>query len=123
LYPYYLKSQQQLISNQVGETSFSEEQDYLISFIYPAAVYCIFHMMNTPGYREWKPKARLSNIYEWLTQMTTKMQEDLMIFSDVQFLAQIPNLAKDAIINRLGTFRKASVILGEQSKHAFFTQH
>lgn len=122
LYPFYLKSQQQLISNQVGETSFSEETEYLISFIFPAACYEIFHMMNTPGYREWKPKARLSNIYEWLSGITTKLQEDLFIFSDIQFIAQIPALAKDAIINRLGTFRKATVILGEQSKHSFFTQ-
>jgi hypothetical protein len=122
LYKYYLRSQQQLISNQVGETSFTEEQEYIISFIYPAAVYEIFHAMNTPGYREWKPKARLSNLYEWLTQISQKMQEDLFIFSDIQFLAQIPGLAKDAIINRFGTFRKAAVILGEQSRHAFFVQ-
>jgi hypothetical protein len=121
LVKFYLKSQQQLISNQVGETTFSEEQEYIISFIYPAAVYCIFHMMNTPGYREWKPKARLGNIYEWLGQVTQKMQEDLFIFSDIQFIAQIPGLARDSIINKLGTFRKASVIMGEQSKHAWFT--
>jgi hypothetical protein len=122
LYKYYLQSQQQLISNQVGESSFSEEQDYIVSFIYPAAVYCIFHAMNVPGYREWKPKARLSNLYEWLGSLSQKMQEDLFIFSDIQWIAQIPGLAKDAIINRYSTFRKAAVIMGEQSKHAWFTQ-
>ena len=122
LYKYYLASQQQLIGNQVGESSFSEEQEYIQSFIFPAATYEIFHMMSVPGYREWKPKARLSNLYEWLSQISTKMQEDMYIFPDVQFIAQIPGLAKDAIINRLATFRKAAVILGEQSKHAFFTQ-
>lgn len=121
LHKYYLRSQQKLISNQVGDTESVEESDYLTSFIYPAAVYCIFHMMATPGYREWKPKARLSNLYEWLGQMVQKMQEDLYINSDIQFLAQIPGLAKDAIINRLGTFRKASIILGEQVKHEWFT--
>jgi hypothetical protein len=120
LYRYYLKSQQQLISNQVGETDHSEEQEYLISFIYPASVYCVFAMMNTPGYRDWKPKARLSNMYEWLSNLSVKLQEDIAIFQDLQFLAQIPGLAKDAITNKLATFRKAAVILGEQSKMATF---
>jgi hypothetical protein len=121
LYKYYLRSQQMLISNQVGETDYSEEQDQLISHIYPAAIYCIFHMMNTPGYREWKPRARLSNLYEWISQISQKLQEDLFIHNDIQFLCQMPSLAKDAIINRLSTFRKAAVILGEQSKHVWFT--
>jgi len=120
MYKYYLKSQQMLISNQVGETDYSEEQEYLISFIYPASVYCIFHALNTTGYREWKPKARLSNLYGWLSDLTTKVQEDITIFSDINFISQIPSLAKDAIVNRYSTFRKASIILGEQAKSAWF---
>jgi len=129
LYKYYLQSQRMLISNQVGETSIDDEHDYIVSFIYPASVYCIFHMLNVPlsstggtGYREWKPKARLSNFYEWLGAMTVKMQEDLYLHTDIQFLAQMPTLCKDAILNKMSTFRKAAVILSGQSAHEFFTQ-
>ena len=129
LYKYYLQSQRMLISNQVGETSIDDEHDYIVSFIYPSAVYCIFHMLNVPlsstggtGYREWKPKARLSNFYEWLGAMTVKMQEDLYLHTDIQFLAQMPTLCKDAILNKMSTFRKAAVILSGQSAHEFFTQ-
>jgi hypothetical protein len=123
LYKYYLHSQKMLISNQVGETNINEEHEFITSFIYPAAVYCIFHMLSVPGYREWKPRARLTNFYQWLEAMSVKMQEDLYINTDVQFLAQMPNLCKDAIINKFSTFRKAATILGEQSKHEIFTQH
>ena len=122
LYKFYLKSQQQLISNQVGETDDSDEADYLTNFVYPTAVYEIFAMMNTPGYRDWKPKARLSNLYEWLDKITAKMQEDLYLFNDIQFICQMPSLAKDAIINKIATFRKASVIMGEQSRQTMFSQ-
>jgi len=122
LYKYYLASQKMLISNQVGENTIDEEHDFAVSFIYPASVYCIFHMLNVPGYREWKPRARSGNLFEWLNQVTVKVQEDIFINPDVQFLAQIPNLCRDAIVNKLSTFRKAAVILGEQLKQQFFTQ-
>jgi hypothetical protein len=130
LYKFYLASQKMLIRNQVGETNVDEEHEYIISFIYPSAVYCIFHMLSVPGtstqglgYREWKPKARLSNFYEWLNSMSVRMQEDLFIHPDIQFLAQMPNLCRDAVINRLSSFRKAAVILAGQAQHEMFTQH
>jgi len=122
LFKYYVQSQKMLISNQVGEEDTDEEFDYIVSYIFPAACYCIFHALNVVGYREWKPRNRLTNLFEWLDSMVTKMQEDLYLVPDVQPICQIPNLAKDAIINRYSTFRKFGYILGENMKFANFSQ-
>lgn len=128
LYKHYLASQGMLISNQLGESKLKSEDDFITSLIYPSAVYCVMSILNASGtagagYRDWKPKSRISNFYEWLESLSIKVQEDIHMHPDIMFLTQMPTLCKDAMLNRLSTFRKASIILIGQSQHETFTQH